>query len=190
MKRMLSRERRLELNSLMERASCVDDTYYADMTLKEFEEFMKGSEQEEFYKGYCSKKELGYEGYKQEIAKEFAAITSPQELHYIMTDYNYDDGPFAVEEIMKNPACDIKTAKMVYWICGAEYFYREYGSLQNCPDYDIYKKWAVALEQIEKRLNEQGFATGLVWDGKVKDKFPANLNFNIEPYCRIPIQFR
>ncbi len=187
---MLSEERRLELNRLMEWSSCVDDTYYANMTMKEFEEFMRGSEREEFYKGYSAKLKLGYEEYRQEMAEEIAAITLPEELHYIMTNYNYGDGPFMVEEVMKNPACDIKTAKMVYWICGANNFYREYGSLENCPDSDARKKWAVALEQIEKRLREQGFAAGLVWDGKVKDCFPADLDFNTEPYCNIPKEFR
>lgn len=64
---MLSEERKKELNALIERASCAGDEYYFDMEQDEFDEEMEGCEDEEFYKGFCRQREIGFEAYQKEI---------------------------------------------------------------------------------------------------------------------------
>ena len=113
----ISEERKKELDILMERASCAGDDYYLDMEQDEFDDEMEGRDEEEFYKGFCRQREIGGEAYKKEIAELFSHITSAEELHYMIADYNYDDGMLTVEQIVMNPAYDIVTAKMVYWLC-------------------------------------------------------------------------
>ena len=96
---MLSEERKKELDILMERASCAGDDYYFNMEQDEFDDELEDFVDDEFYKGFCRQREIGFEAYKKEIAEQFSHITSAEELHYMIADYNYDDGMFTVEQI-------------------------------------------------------------------------------------------
>lgn len=187
---MLSEERKKELDILMERASCAGDDYYLDMEQDEFDDEMEGCEEEEFYKGFCRQREIGFEAYKKEIAELFSHITSAEELHYMIADYNYDDGMFTVEQIVMNPACDIVTAKMVYWLCGPTYYYDKYGSPSKCSEEDINRDAALLLTKMEAKAAANAFKTGLEWNGELVDEQPANLDFTREPYCHVPAAFR
>ena len=187
---MLSEERKKELDILMERASCAGDEYYFDMEQDEFDEEMEGYEEEEFYKSFCRQREIGFDAYKKEIAGQFKHITSAEELHYMIADYNYDDGMFTVEQIVMNPACDIVTAKMVYWLCQPCYFYDKYSSPSKCDEKDIYVDWALLLTKMEAKANANDFQTGLEWNGELFDEQPDNLDFTKKPYCYVPLVFR
>lgn len=187
---MLSEERKEELDALMERASCAGDEYYFDMEQDEFDEEMEGSEDEEFYKGFCRQREIGFEAYQKEIAELFAHITSAEELHYMIADYNYDDGMFTVEQIVMNPACDIVTAKMVYWLCEPSYYYDNYGSPSKCSEEDVNRDTALLLTKMEGKAIANGFQTGLEWNGELVDEQHDNLDFTQEPYCHVPVDFR
>lgn len=187
---MLSEERKKELDILMERASCAGDDYYLDMEQDEFDDEMEGCEEEEFYKGFCRQREIGFEAYKKEIAELFSHITSAEELHYMIADYNYDDGMFTVEQIVMNPACDIVTAKMVYWLCGPTYYYDKYGTPSKCSEEDINRDAALLLTKMEAKAAANAFKTGLEWNGELVDEQPANLDFTREPYRHVPAAFR
>lgn len=187
---MFSEERKKELDRLMERASCAGDEYYFDMEQDEFDEEMEGNEEEEFYKGFCRQREIGFEAYQKEIAEQFAHITSAEELHYMISDYNYDDGMFTVEQIVMNPACDIVTAKMVYWLCQPSYYYDNYGGPSKCNEDDVNRDTALLLTKMEAKALANGFQTGLKWDKELFDEQPDNLDFTQEPYCHVPVYFR
>ena len=187
---MLTEERKIELDLLLERASCAEDEYYFDMAQDEFEEEMEGSEEEEFYKGYCRQREIGFAAYQAEIAEQFALITDAEELHYMMSDFNFDGGAFVVEQIVMNPACDILTAKMVYWLCQPDYYYDNFGSVKKCPPDNVNRAWACLLSKMEDKALADGFRTGLKWEGKLTDEQPDNLDFTKEPYCQVPEVFR
>lgn len=187
---MLSEARKEELDRLMERASCADDEYYFDMEQDEFDEEMEGSEDEEFYKGFCRQREIGFDAYQKEIAEQFTHITSAEELHYMITNYNYDDGMFTVGQIVMHPACDIITAKMVYWLCQPSYYYDAYGAPSKCDKQDPNRNTALLLSKMEAKALANGFQTGLKWNEELCDEQPDNLDFTQEPYCHVPAAFR
>lgn len=62
---MLSEERKKELDIFMERASCAGDDYYLDMEQDEFDDEMEDFVDDEFYKGFCRQREIGFEAYKK-----------------------------------------------------------------------------------------------------------------------------
>lgn len=75
---MLSEERKKELDILMERASCAGDDYYLDMEQDEFDDEMEGCEEEEFYKGFCHQREIGFEAYKKKLQNYFRISHPPK----------------------------------------------------------------------------------------------------------------
>ena len=89
-----------------------------------------------------------------------------------------------------NPACDIVTAKMVYWLCGPTYYYDKYGSPSKCSEEDINLDAALLLTKMEAKAAANAFKTGLEWNGELVDEQPANLDFTREPYCHVPAAFR
>jgi hypothetical protein len=48
--------------------------------------------------------------------------TDPEELHSFADTWNWDEGTWALEEILRNPACEAATALMIYWKAAPEYF--------------------------------------------------------------------
>ena len=108
----------------------------------------------------------------------------------MMTDYNYDDGVFTVEQIIMNPACDIVTAKMVYWLCEQGYYYDRYGGPSKCSQKDVNREMALLLTKMEAKAIANGFQTGLEWSGELVDEEPHNLDFTQEPYCHVPVSLR
>lgn len=176
---MLTADRMRELDLLLERASAVRDEYYFDMDQEEFDDEMEGSEDEEFYQACLRQREIGPEAFEAEIAEEFAEISSAEELHYLVSDYNYDDGTFTIEQVVLHPACDAITAKMVYWLLDPTFAYTD----QNSE--------VVALQQrMEQKARTDGFATGLEIDGEIVDEQPQGLDFSTDPYARVPELFR
>ncbi len=143
-----------------------------------------------FTKDFAVKGKSGLRLTKKEIAEQFAHITSAEELHYMISDYNYDDGMFTVEQIVMNPACDIVTAKMVYWLCQPSYYYDNYGGPSKCNEDDVNRDTALLLTKMEAKALANGFQTGLKWDKELFDEQPDNLDFTQEPYCHVPVYFR
>ncbi|MCL2528080.1 MAG: DUF4274 domain-containing protein [Defluviitaleaceae bacterium] len=193
---MLTNERKQELRKLAEWVSPADDHYYFHMTQKLFDTSMSVHTNpdlhttQEYYKAYCLQREIGFDAFKEEATSKMAVITCPKELHFLADGHNYDGGMWFLEQIMMNPACDIITAKMVYWLCQPDYYYSQYGSPQNCPDSDINRKTAHFLVRLEAKANSEGFSTGLVLDVPPYDEQPPNLDFTTEPYSRVPDAFR
>ena len=187
---MLAEQRKEELDRLLQRAACAGDAYYFDMDQDEFDEEMEDSEEEEYYAAYCRQREIGFDAYRAEVVKELAALTGAEELHYLMDGYNYDDGSLAVEQVVLHPDCDIKTARMVYWLLVPDYYYRHYGGPANCPPEDVNREAAALLVKLEERAQKGGFLSGLEWDGCIPDEQPDGLDFSTEPFCRVPEIFR
>ena len=46
----------------------------------------------------------------------------PEELHVFANTWNWDKGTWALEEILRNPACEGATALMLYWRARPEYY--------------------------------------------------------------------
>ena len=91
---------------------------------------------------------------------------------------------------MLHPDCDIKTARMVYWLLSPDYYYRNYGGPANCPLEDVNRETAALLVKLEERARNGGFLSGLEWDGGIPDEQPDDLDLSAEPFCRVPEIFR
>ena len=46
----------------------------------------------------------------------------PEELHAFADTWNWDDGTWALEEILGNPACEAATALLIYWRAAPEWY--------------------------------------------------------------------
>ena len=144
----VSEKRKQELNLLKIWAECVGDTYYFSMPQAKFDKNMEGCEDEEFFKAYSRQREIGLKEFEKEISGRIASINSAEEIHYLLDGYNYDNGSWTIMQCLNNPCCDIRTARMVYWLM--------------CPDY--------YLKFIEERVLSQGFVhilTSEYEDGEV-----------------------
>ena len=58
----------------------------------------------------------------------------PEELHTFVECYNWDSGTEPLLKIAANPACDIKTAMLIFW-AGEGLDYTDYESLEEVPSY-------------------------------------------------------
>jgi len=187
---MLTDKRKEELNILATWATCAGDNYYFKMTQDLFDKSLKGWEDRDYYKAYVRQREIGFEEFQAEMIQKVAEINIAEELHYMVTDYNFDDGIWFLGQIIANPACDIITAKMLYWLSQPNYYYDNFGSLSNCPSENVNREGVKFLVEMEKRANGDGFPTGLKLNEDIIYEQPDSLDFNTEPYCHVPKVFR
>lgn len=75
----------------------------------------QGNEEENFYKEYLRQREIGLEAYQNQVKEECAKISSSEELHFLITECNFDSGNFLSEQMIHHSLCDIETAK---WFTG------------------------------------------------------------------------
>ena len=166
----VSEKRKQELNLLKIWAECAGDTYYFSMPQAKFDKNMEGCEDEEFFKAYSRQREIGLEEFEREISGRIASINSAEEIHYLLDGYNYDNGSWTILQCLNNPCCDIRTARMVYWLMCPDYYYDRYTDLEHVPDTDINSKNSKVLKFIEERVLSQGFVhilTSEYEDGEV-----------------------
>jgi len=187
---MLADKRKEELNILATWAICAGDKYYFNMAQDLFNTSLKGSEDRDYYKAYIRQRKIGFEEFQAEMVQKIAEINIAEELHYMVTNYNFDDGLWFLEQVITNPVCDIITAKMLYWLSQPDYYYDNFGSLSNCPNDNINKVGATFLIKMEKRANGEGFPTGLKLNNDIIYDQSPTLDFNTEPYCQVPKVFR
>ena len=94
-----------------------------------FDKAMKGNEEEDFYKEYLKQREIGFEVYQTEVKEEIKKISSSEELHLLIAEYNFDFGNFLLEQIINHRLCDIETAKTIYWLLSPTYIYEKYDTM-------------------------------------------------------------
>ena len=176
------------LESILLKSEIAGDRYYFDMEKDVFNKAMKGDEDEDFYKEYLKKREVGFEVYQNQVKEEFKEISSSEELHFLISEFNFDSGDFLLEQVINHPLCDLETAKMIYWLLSPTYIYKKYGSLENCPkeDYICYDD-ARLLMTIEEKVKNGVFKTGLIVEKN--DEMIAAIeeaDFSTLPYSNIP----
>lgn len=180
------------LENILLKAEIAEDNYYFNMEKEVFDKAMKGNEEEDFYKEYLKQREIGFEAYQTEVKEKIKKISSSEELHLLIAEYNFDFGNFLLEQIINHPLCDIETAKMIYWLLSATYIYEKYDSLENCPkeDYICYDD-AKLLMTIEEKVKNGVFKTGLIVE---KNAFMIaeieETDFLASPYKNIPESLR
>lgn len=157
----LSEERKQELDTLREWAICAGDDYYFSMAQSDFDKYMEGCEDEEFFKAYSHQRKIGMEEFANEISRQITSIRNSEELHYLLESYNYDNGNWTITQCINHPYCDIRTARMVYWLLNPDYFYDNYADLEHVPDSDIYEGTPKLLRFIEERVLSDGFVHSL-----------------------------
>ncbi|NDV66680.1 DUF4274 domain-containing protein [Bacteroides sp. 224] len=175
----LSDSRQTELDSIVTWAACAGDNYYFNMQQADFEKSMKGNEEEDFYKAYVYQREIGLEKFQTEIAEKIAAIYNPIELHYLVAEYNYDDGCWPLKQVILNPACDIRTARMVYWLMQPDYYYDNFGGVGMTKNNQDDKLLAL----IEEKAVAGGFVNML--SAEFEDEEVAEKEED-SPYSQIP----
>ncbi|WP_342512131.1 DUF4274 domain-containing protein [Sporosarcina sp. FSL K6-1522] len=180
---MISEQRENELASMMQWAICAGDDYYFEMAQDQFDKSMKGHEGEGFYHAYVRQRKVGFESFKNEIAEQMAAIDDAEELHSLLVDYNYDDGAWAIEQVLMHPHCDIATARMVYWLMEPSYYYEEFGGLEQTPEDSVNRTDAELLAKIEEKAGAGLFQSGLQ---VAEDEDFAPKRDDTPPYHQIP----
>lgn len=86
--------------------------------------------------------------------------TNAEELHAFASTYNWDKGTWALEELLRNPACEAATALLIYWRAAPEY-YRQFANRDAVTegqreDFDF-------VMTIENRYVSGEFARGVLW---------------------------
>jgi len=185
---MLNNKRIEELENIKAYAiGAYFDRYYVDMEQDTFDKCMKNNELKQHF---IMLRKGNFDEYLADMAKKIANITLAEELHYMILDYNFDDGFWFLEQIIMNPACDRITAKMLYWLSDPGYYYEKYGSPLKCPQDNINIDGALFLAKMESKANGEGFQTGLKLDAEPLYDQPKRLDYTIEPYCNVPEVFR
>ena len=181
---MLDDKRKEELEILLQWANCANSKYYFYLRKSLFDKTIFGNE--DIFEPYIYQREIGFEEFKKQMTEKLDAIHLAEEIHYMLVNNNYDGNPWAIEQLIMNPACDISTAKIAYWRCRPEYYYLSYGGPKNCPNEKYSKKWADLLERIEEKANGTGFRKNSIPVNVLEYEQPIGIDFSSEPYCYIP----
>lgn len=122
--------------------------------------------------------EVDWQRFGEELDAETLAFcrntTDAEELHAFARTYNWDKGSWALEELLKNPACEAATALFIYWHAAPEY-YRQFADRDAVPefqraDFDF-------IMAIESRYVAGQFPLGVLWYD------PSSSDDNDGPSC-------
>ena len=167
---MITETRSYELDLLHMRACLAGDAYYVDLDDEDFHEELEDCDISEtseepscrvLFAAHLRQRQLGFDEYQEEIKAELAAITNPEELHYLAKDYNFDDGFWALEQIINSPFCDIRTARMLFWLSNPQYFADSYGHPAHAPGEIINNDLARFLTQLDAKAHRGEFLHSL-----------------------------
>ncbi len=108
-----------ELDLLAMKVELADDDEYVEMSEEEFEEFFAEDSGlaagDELLGIMRHQRDVGFAAFQAEVAAELAAITDPRDLHYLISDYDYDAPDWGLRQIINNPWCDVRTARQIFW---------------------------------------------------------------------------
>lgn len=121
----------------------------------------------------------------------YRLLSSPAALEYLVSIYNWDDGPEPILWVLKSPLCDRGTALKVYWLSRPEWYYGEWGSLAKVPRNErLLGAYACALAA-ERRLTRGKFKQACFGydpaqessavQARVRRKMPAALFKRLSP---------
>lgn len=187
----MTEERKEKIEQLLMKAGVAGDEYYFRMDEEIFDRATKRFQDEYFYQEYVKQREMGFDEYKEMVKLEIAQVKSCEELHFMLEDYNFDDGVFLPEQIICHPHCDLLTAKTVYWLMDPNHYYRLYSSLEQCSEDDISFHKVSILMNIEEKARQGKFRQEL--SGELCENAAEILDeadFRKEPFSKIPVELR
>jgi hypothetical protein len=189
---MFTEARKKELDEIKRWGIGAEDRAYVDMAQDVFDKcsIMKDDDEETKQHFIMLRGEGGFDKHLADMAQRIAAVDSAEELHYLVQDYNFSDGFWFLEQVIMNPACDLITAKDIYWLSDPGYYYDEYGSPADCPPNVFHAECARFLVKAESKASGEGFKTDLRLEHELIFEQPGGLDYDSEPYCRIPSAFR
>lgn len=161
---MISEQRRLELEKLAAVVNAAHDRYYYEMDEEDFADELEDDDGEDeaytaWHQAILRQREIGFDAFAAETKQKFAdAALTGEDLHFLMTHYNYDDGAGLPLWVIAHPACTLATAQQVYWLCQPAAFYQDHGSPQNVQEDSIHFHIARLLVAIEEKARSGGFA--------------------------------
>jgi hypothetical protein len=79
------------------------------------------------------------------------------QLHAFVSDYNWDDGPKALFQIVRHPACTLATALLVYWQSEPAEL-STFATPKDAPKTE--RPWVELLREIESGVAKKRFARG------------------------------
>lgn len=113
--------------------------------------------------------ELGLAKAKKEIAageRETKALLAKvaamdaRRLHGFADRWNWDDGTFAVDAVVRHPRCSLGTALLVYWLA-KPFWHTQWKTARSSDDPEIFEM----LAYIEARIAKGGYAhAGIAFD--------------------------
>lgn len=134
---------------------------------------------------------------KKKIKQLIAQLTNPEEIHYLATQYNWDNGDELIYEIVNHPHCDKGTALMLYYLAEPLLYYAKYKDIE-----DVIKNkennWEInsfkLIKYIEDKIISDVYRTSLFSfnaDKELKaysvfNSNPRNPKFRKDLYDRIP----
>jgi hypothetical protein len=89
---------------------------------------------------------------------------SSEELHYLASIYNWDDGPTVLNWIVESPKCDLGTAIMIFWLAEPDYYFKyPIAPIEEIDliDLEVWQLLQLILEKIRKErffMAEQEFS--------------------------------
>lgn len=188
---MITEQRKVELQSIIENLAGAGNDYYFKMTQEFFNKSMKNYHEEEFYKFYSRQREVGFKKMQEEAIEKIKGLNS-EDLNYMIEEYNYDDGVWALEQVIKHKNCDISTAKLIYWAMQPDYILERYSTMSEaalCDDYLINKP-AALLAEIEQKALAKAFCSNLP-DPNLDDYLDKNsIDYSSLPLSRVPQEMR
>jgi Domain of unknown function (DUF4274) len=79
-----------------------------------------------------------WERFSEELNDETLAFCrenrDAEELHAFANTYHWDKGIWALDELLRNPACEAATALFIYWRAAPEY-YRQFANRDEVPSF-------------------------------------------------------
>ncbi len=101
---------------------------------------------------------------RQVSREEFEELTKAEELHQVVDNYNWDEGPELLQWIIESPLCDKGTALLIFWRANPVYHtqYSEDPKNWNSGGYQL-------VQAVLKKWQENGFSQGIIAYDPEKD---------------------
>jgi len=101
-----------------------------------------------------------------QAARNFVTgATSSEELHLFVKSYDWSQRYKYLTELIENPACELNTALLIFWLSGADYFQREYKKRPAPELYGGYHRDAWDLvRQIKQNVKARKYSNYTISD--------------------------
>ncbi|MGO4291732.1 DUF4274 domain-containing protein [Chitinophaga sp. RAB17] len=113
-----------------------------------------------------------YEGFGNLIRKEkFNQLTTPQELHYLAEQHNWDDGVDVLQWVVESEQCSEATALMLFWLAQPREFikYKLTFTFGNIHENQVFQLIKTILENFTKGVYKK---TDIHFDPVTVNGFP------------------